>query len=458
MVCSLPCDQLPCSEPCTKFLSCGIHVCPGLCSEACISECTQCKNGSFPDEHQIRLDCGHTFTVKEVDAAFNLKDYYEVDENGTIKAGSVSKIPSPESLRCPECCRPVCKAQRYALASQLQDMIPTIERYYAKMGRKLATAAADLFGTGDILHDNAERFFQQLQTGPLRAPKNKRLVFDRGNMTLELQQHVTKLRDELVLPFEDNLQRLVPFVNNPDVLAQVVPTFQFRYRLVYYLCRLVTLEDGLKVFQYLSQLDDIDPHTFILIEGLKAKISDHSIAELKSLETTIAESTAGYLPRIEVELRLAQLGFHSILKGLAVNSAIDPKTSLEKIHQLCQRFPETAGKLAGPVKEFEQRLKTAKGGEVAGRFLDIYGKGSKDLVFKLGGWKVGGLTHCAHHHPYSTNSFSSCPECGREVQVTAPEVFQDAKELATSEAFMKKAHSIGVTGRFADNLKKYRTK
>lgn len=455
MVCSLPCDRLPCGEPCTKLLLCGVHVCPGLCSEACLRDCIECKNGSFPDEHQIYLSCGHTFTVKALDEALNLKGLYQVDENGTIEAGHVSKIPALEGLQCPECCRGICGVERYALASQLPDMIPTIDRYYAKMGRKLAAAVDELFRTGESLRNSSEKFSQQLRSGPIHGMKNQRIVFDRGNMMLELQQRVIRFRNEIVVPFEDNIQRLVKFVNNPDILAKIVPAFGFRYRLVYYLCRLVTLEDALKVFQHLQTLGELDRHTATIMEGLKAKIFDHSLAEVKSLEATIAGSKAANLPRVEAELRIVQLGLHLILRGIAVDSGVHVKASSEEILQLCTRFPETAGKMVGPFKELEYRLRR---GKLEGSLLTVYGKGSKDLIIKLGHHKVGSLTSCRYHHTFSAASFEGCPECGKEVAVVAPEVFGEEKLLATAEAFMAKAETLLVSGRFAAGLERYRTK
>jgi len=415
----------------------------------------ECKNGSFPDEHQIYLTCGHTFAVKVLDEALNLKELYQVDENGTIEAGHVSKIPSLESLQCPKCCRAICGVERYALASQLQDMIPTIDRYYAKMGRKLAAAVDELFRTGESLRNSSEKFCQQLLSGPIHGMKNQRIVFDRGNMMLELQQGVTRFRDEIVIPFEDNLQRLVKFVNNPDILGEVVPNFGFRYRLVYYLCRLVTLEDALKVFQHLQTLGELDRHTATLMEGLKAKILDHSLAEVKSLETTIASSKAANLPRVEAELRIVQLGLHLVLNGISIGSGVDEKASIAAVGLLCQRYPDSAGKMFGPLKDLEHRL---KGGSTIASCLDIYRSGSKELVRGLGKHQVGGLKNCQHHHFYSSMSFSSCPECGREVKIAPPEVFREAKALATAEVFMAKAATLMISGNFAANLAKYRTK
>ena len=361
-------------------------------------------------------------------------------------------MPSPDSLQCPQCWQVVCNVERYALATQLQDMIPTIDRYYAKMGRKLAAAVEELFNTGASLRKTSENFCQQLQTGVIYGLKNQRMVVDRGNMMLELQQHLTRFRDEIVIPFEDNLQRLVTFVHNPNILGEVVPTYGFRYRLVYYLCRLVTLEDGLRVFQHLGTLGELDRHTSTLMEGLKASILDHSCAELKSLETTIANAKVAHLPRVEVELRIVHLGIHLILKGIAADSGVNVNETFDKIESLIQRFPDTAGKMAGPSKDLKALMKD---GRKDPKFLTIYGKGSRDLVFKLGNHKVGSLTHCQYRHPYSAACFETCPECGMEV---IPEVFQEAKALASSEVFMAKAATIMTSGRFAANLASYRKK
>ncbi|MCJ1250969.1 hypothetical protein MMC30_008199 [Trapelia coarctata] len=485
--CSIPCaETLPCGHECTETMAAVNFHAPEFATRAPnLADAVDATIGSpaqwsaayhvtvFHARNHARSSFGvvstfvrdfvrkpvygsaFSFTVKELDAALNIKDYYPVDENGTTKARGVSKIPSPESLQCPDCSRAVCNVERYALATQLQDMIPTIDRYYAKMGRKLAAAVGELFNTGASLRRSSEGFCQQLQTGVIFGMKNQRLVVERGNMMLELQQHVTRFHDEIVIPFEDNLKRLVTFVNNPDIFGEVVPTFQFRYRLVYYLCRLVTLEDGLRVFQHLGTLGELDRHTSTLMEGLKAKIMDHALAELKSLDSTIADAKVAKLPRLEVELRIVQLGLYLILRSMAVDSGVDLKTSSEAVQLLMERYPDTAGKMIGPFREVEARMRN---GALRASFLDVYGGGSKEMVRALGKHQVGALKHCDNHHLHSSATFPSCPECGREVKVAAREIFQDAKELATSEAFMAKAKTLLVSGRFASGLAGYRKK
>jgi hypothetical protein len=47
MICSLPCDRVPCDELCTMFLDCEVHLCPSLCMETCMTVCSQCEDGEL---------------------------------------------------------------------------------------------------------------------------------------------------------------------------------------------------------------------------------------------------------------------------------------------------------------------------------------------------------------------------------------------------------------------------
>ena len=448
MLCSLPCDRLPCNEPCSNLLPCGIHVCPSLCSEPCLQQCSECTTGLFVHHHQIiHLACGHTFKVEELDAALDLKSLYQVDKNGTIRAGGVTKLPSLSMVQCPECWQKIQNLPRYDLSGQLMELTSTMDRFYAKMGRKLAAAMRDLFHRDDYLRVTFGAYCKKLKPGPLGGKHNQRLVFNRGNHMLELQQKTTRFRDEVVIPFEDCLGRLALFLKNPDILGTVVSPFRFRFDVVYYMCRLVTLEDGLKQYGHLVSLAQVDQHTSIIAKGLQVKIIEHCQGELKSLETRIEDTKALHLKRIEAELGLIQTSLHVIVEHLKTDSGQNAKASLDNVRALCVGYPDTAGKLLVAYRALRSHI---NGKPLDHGFLGIYDKTFKDLVMQLGKWKIGSLKYCDRHHPHSGDAFpTGCPECGREVEVRAPEPEVDNSQLLQGDTFLAAFAALRTSGALA---------
>ena len=432
-LCSLPCAQLPCSEPCNRPLLCGLHLCYSLCGETCPSECIQCVSGSAPSVRQITLDCGHCFPVTELDEAFHIKDLYHVSPSGEIEAGGVTRMPSTFGIRCPECWTPVVKARRYILANQLGEVPDTIDRLYCKLGRKLSNYVTDIFRSEEYLGVTFDGFCNQVKPGPLAGKQNQRLVWDRTNQMLEVQQILTKYRDEVTIPIEEYVAQLATFIDNENILTAAVLPYRLRFDLLYFRCRLITLEDGLKMFHYLDQLSRLDKHTLIMAEALKFKILEQSTGEIESLGERIEECEKRHLIRLEVELRLVQLCLHMILANLSSDSGIDIPASKKRVSDLCRRFPDTAGKL---LKSFQLLRAYLDGGPAPKRLYDLYSRDVRELWWNYGKHKVGSLCHCPYGHPYSEPTFSECPECGREVELELPEPQVNVEAILNKNAFL----------------------
>ena len=433
MACSLPCDTLPCSEPCPKLLPCGLHLCPGLCSEACLKCCTECDTGVFPAHHQAQLSCGHTFDVQKLDILWALKDLYNVDEDGVIKGGGVTQLADFGVLRCPECWEPSQDIARYELANQLQDLPATIEYFHAKIGTKLSELHKDVSLSAELLCYSFQGFCKDLKSGPLGGKHNQRAIWDRGNTMFEIQQKATKFRDEIVLPFESNITRLAIFINNVNILERMASPFKLRYDLVYFQCRLVTLEDALLVYRHLLKLEPADQHTSIIAEGLRVKIQEQAIGEVISLGHKIADSKDLHLKRVEVELRIIQIHLHMILKKLDVISGLNVPASLENIRKLVLKFPDTAGKL---LKTYVSLRSYINNGTLPTRFADLYTKESKELAPMFKQHKMDTLQYCSHKHPFSGSTFEECPECGKEVALPVEEARVDAHKVLDPQAFL----------------------
>ncbi len=195
-MCSLPCGRIPCNEPCNQVLLCG-HLCPGLCGEICATKCTQCKTGSAPDNVQMHLKCGHIFELETIDKHVGLGDFYEIDSTGVIKRPRII-LPKLQGLNanpcCPECGASCADVRRYAIFKELKELPDTLDRLYAKMGRKMNVFMDWMLRCKGDLQTSFEEFRKNLRPGPLTGKTNADLVRDRGNSMMEVQQNICSFR------------------------------------------------------------------------------------------------------------------------------------------------------------------------------------------------------------------------------------------------------------------------
>ncbi|MCJ1476026.1 hypothetical protein MMC13_004690 [Lambiella insularis] len=353
-----------------------------------------------------------------LDNELGLEDLYQVDSDGLISGGKITRSPNSinflnsDGIQCPQCLKPIHDVHRYEAFNRLKALPSTIDYLYAKIGRSLSFAVRDIFNTEEYLDRTFKTLCTSLKSGPLAGKHNQRVVWARGNQMLEAQQKATTFRDEIVVPFEANITRLASYLDNASVLVQMVSPMKLRFDQVYYCCRLVTLEDALKVYRHLLTLEPADQHTSIIAEGLRLKILEQSCGEVKSLEARIMDCKKAHLKRLETELRIIQLSLHMILKSLGVVSGLNVAASLSAMRELCLTFPDTAGKMLGTY----QRLRAyAEGGPAPERFLEMYTRDAVALAPLFAKYEMGQLTFCAHRHPYCGATFVDCPECGREV-------------------------------------------
>lgn len=195
-MCSLPCARFPCSEPCDQVLPCG-HVCPGICGERCVDKCIQCKTGSVPAKLQLFLACGHYFDLEVIDEYVGLRDVYDINPTGVIKRALLDSS-AIEALGanayCPECGVTCIDIRRYAIFKQLRDLPDTVDRLYAKMGRKMNMFMDLIIRSKEDLDTSFEAFSKKMKPGPLTGKSNERWVRDRGNAMMEVQRKIVDFR------------------------------------------------------------------------------------------------------------------------------------------------------------------------------------------------------------------------------------------------------------------------
>jgi hypothetical protein len=249
-----------------------------------MTACSECEDGKLVSQHLIQMDCGHRIGVEELDRIFELNKVYRIN-NGVIEAVKITKtFSSAEKLQCPECGKPMENVGRYKLGSQLQQMPDTIERLIAQMGSNISKATESLFRNEAYLRQSKVMLRDALKSGPLGGMHNQRHVQERLSIVRNLKQRTTEFRDAIVFPFDEGLRRLCAFINHPDVLSSVAPTFTFRFNVLNYLCRLVGLEDAERILQVLSGLE-ADQHTSVFMEGLKEQMTRQIATDMGVLET-----------------------------------------------------------------------------------------------------------------------------------------------------------------------------
>ena len=124
MPCAAPCNRLPCTQRCSRRLSCA-HQCPGICGEECPEDyCQICS-----DRKDARVDllemktygeidlnetpiavlgCGHFFTAETLDGHVGMTEVYVQDGYGEFTGvRSVSSTLARSVPRCPDCQCPV---------------------------------------------------------------------------------------------------------------------------------------------------------------------------------------------------------------------------------------------------------------------------------------------------------------------------------------------------------------
>ena len=173
-------------------------------------------------------------------------------------------------------------------------------------------------------------------------------------------------------------------------------------------------------------LADTSQHMFALNEGLRTLTLAEAQAHMTAMQTIIDQCQVKGLRRLEVELRLLQASFHQVVNSLSSASHENVKASIEKTLNLCTKFPKSAGVLMNTCKSAMLGLKGRQSP------TNLYAKETRLFWKKWRDHELGHLKCCPLGHPYSSATFSDCPECG-------PEVAQiDYNSFLHEDAFVKR--------------------
>ena len=409
ILCCLPGTYIPCSQPCSLTLSCGLHVCPGLCGEPCPEECLEC-NGRKSLERTYTLSCQHTFPVTDLDVKLGLENLYSFGKDGTISHADVKCAPDPAQLQCPTCGSSTIGSPRYALAHQLLNGQDIIGRLYAKVGRRLRHLANEVFDAEDVLFKNLNEFCGKMKPGPLAVWHNTKMLDHRLAQLNELYRDVQKNRDELAQPVEEAILKFSKMVNNPVLFPTPVLSMNLRFERVYYRCRFLFARFRSMVAAQLKKMTVRDEYIDLFIQcrlGCGKELSE----DISALEALVVECKEKHLKRLEVEFVIARTSAVISARDLGLSTPVLAE-DFKRASNLCATYPNSAGCLRSNLSEANSALMSC----VSSLSLeDKYHKESRPLWSKVGWVDENGPKYCEHGHLFSERAFSKgCPECGVE--------------------------------------------
>ena len=211
--------------------------------------------------------------------------------------------------------------------------------------------------------------------------------------------------------FEDDIN-VIP-LNIQAIQNNIVITSPYRLRcsILRSRCRLIILDESVRMLAALNNTPKSTDHTMIMIAGLQKLTIAEAESHVASLQSKIAQCDAKNAKRLEVEFRLVQASFYLILRALDVLSDLDVETSLSRAWQLCRYYPETAGKLTSSWTVMKTAISS---GQHTANLLQ-----SREIWWSWPKHAIGYLEHCQSGHPYSRKTMDGCPECGRAVEEEA---------------------------------------
>ena len=233
-------------------------------------------------------------------------------------------------------------------------------------------------------------------------------------------------------PFEDQVISLSAFFGLAPENEITLP-YRLRYDVLFSRFRLIALEEGVRMLGPLRRQREPSRHASLLIQSLHDLMLNEAPKHIAALGDIIAQCEVKNLKRLEAESRLVQVCFHLLLKGTEKQSELEVITSLNRVSELCQTYPETAGLL--------EKVYTAVRASILGNqpISKMYDKESLAIWWSWPKHELGSLQYCKNDHPYSGVSGMGCLECGQEVEQVTPDKpdshLQEVEFLAAMKNF-----------------------
>ncbi|KAL8990799.1 MAG: hypothetical protein Q9177_000625 [Variospora cf. flavescens] len=363
----------------------------------------------------IFLLCGHDFEVASLDAILGLADLFELSSSGEIMSlkGSTAEL-SKAKPQCPQCGIACDDLQRYRQLEQFKTAPETIERLFKLFGRKLAFFARKVQRDSRDLDDGFKWFRKNIELGPLAGENSAKLIKARMLFTMSTQNLVTRFRDVVVHKAEDDIAQTIGLLGDTYTAATPMLPFKCRLDLLYLHCRLVMLQEAIRIIQFVKEAHDSK-----FMEVLIAKLRLGILAEAED-----------HIDEAELLIRVCFVTLIKRLVGAGTDHLDKAESLLEQAGTLISNYPTTAGLLKSSLETVRLYWRGKKA------TAELWAPETQKLWETWGTFEVGSLAYCEHGHPYSSKACQCCSECERLVEVTAPEDRIDYERYLNRDKFL----------------------
>ncbi|EAW11252.1 putative NF-X1 finger and helicase domain protein [Aspergillus clavatus NRRL 1] len=455
MPCAAPCNHIPCSKRCSKTLSCG-HQCPSVCGEACPSEkyCQLCGNEDLKSQvvdfimgetyAEIDLDqnpcifpaCGHFLTMESMDGQMDIRQHYEVDEEGRpISIANASQPFSMQDIKsCATCRGPLRDIARYGrlvrralLDESTKKFILYVNREYVPLEEELTRQVQQLqdtetrrsltWATHDIKIDGLIQNHVKAMTKIIHqsAP-------GRWKKLIELRNRVLAYRKQVALD-EQPYNRVRSMVENVKRRKNTDSHDQLDFDDTVLQTKGVLLASALSLRLDLALLSD-----FLTVKDRASNTASITITlalpqtknECFAL-TNLAQESGRIPQQAEGYILLART--HALERSQTTSPAAaethlrDGSAALDKARALCSQHPSQTRGLPAEIDGVENMLRGST-------FYAVVTNEERMAVIAAMAREFHGTGHwyhCRNGHPFTIGECggamqeSSCPECGAPV-------------------------------------------
>ncbi|KAI9737094.1 MAG: hypothetical protein M1834_000684 [Cirrosporium novae-zelandiae] len=320
-------------------------------------------------------------------------------------------------------------------------LIEIMDQYSKFVTRKLARYYGVIM---DIFRDQHLSFdpdCAQIRASPMAADANKRLISARGDKFEIIGKKIINLRDRLITPFERSLYVLVKDELRLDSRSFRVPVYGYKLRceLLFSLCRYMTHVDALNMMTHLETLEDPSFNINLLAAGIPRVIYEQIAVNFSKIEGFIQRAQKQYLPTLEVELRLLQLGLKQVADKVGRDTRVDLFDTFERIENLSSEHKVAIGSHLGTAVTFKNIL------WAGGRNLMTPEKLMDSFAIEMRhfeGYKLGSFDVCLRGHPMSRTAWKNCLECGSGAKRPLVKEEQNGEKHIYNDKFLEVIRSM----------------
>jgi hypothetical protein len=392
--------------------------------------------------------------VSELDT-INLCGVYKIDTHGTVLALNPNiRLPYIDEPKC-ICGTPLKGTRRYKIHSKLISFNGTLDLLLAKMGRKLATYGLAIEAQDKQLNETFESFVHAIRPNPLAAKANADLFLRRSREILDLQNHITDFRKDVVDLVRRDLARLNRAF--PNIVPSYNLMFHLHFDVLGYRVASLRLTDVLKMGSRLLTLQDPSFSVRRQVLKLIQFVYRESVTWVGLCEKSLTDPVLTTSPSLEAEIRLQQLQFVLFARSTRVQLAdlgrpvgdatlaVEDdaiKASLDMAMRLSQSSPGNCAPFIETARGFANLFASADEVATFSQIPAIKNAHVRENEKLWGQHKLGYLKTCGKSHIYSSKTFSdACPECEKGAPISSNEAFRESSKHLFEGRFLEAMHA-----------------